>query len=225
METTIIPILTLLLGWILANVAEGVRSQRAARAGFRKAIADLLEVRHRLRGYQDTVREIKKAIPIPLPASAEIHIRKLILQMVGMDASFLERFMKSVETVAEVDPILAYRLRGKEQAQRLLVIINQGGSLDPIAAEFAIEAERDLLQFLVPAVEEIILESCKVMDRRLARRVKKLFSTRNDVEPAAAKLLEKLRTKILEEMEKSKTTTPGKAPEPTLGSVTPRAIE
>jgi hypothetical protein len=121
METKsfILAVASVVVGWLLSEVSQSLRSRGLRSRALGRALAELLEIRHALRAIDAVFGEMQKRWPI---SRAQLD---LVLQAAGQilppDAELPSRFSDAVTEIASVDPLLAFRLRSKDQIPGVLM--------------------------------------------------------------------------------------------------------
>ncbi len=117
-----------LFGWILSSLSQHLLVRRQRREAIKRALSDLLEIRHQLIASDAVFAKLREMIPIP--PEAEAQFAPWIEQFVLPNADALsKRFDESVSLIASIDPILGFRLRSKDLMrpllQRLAAVLSQ----------------------------------------------------------------------------------------------------
>jgi hypothetical protein len=152
----VIPILTLVIGWFLNSFTSFFDTRRDNRKALSKAIADLLEIRHRLLAEKVVMEEIKKILPLtPMDERA---IRNLILQVLPQTNDLSKRFDETVTLIASVDPLLGFQLRSKDFITKIggffVNLEAKAGTPLPPFTEF----ESHISRIAIPHLNEVILQ-------------------------------------------------------------------
>jgi hypothetical protein len=153
----IIPLLAVALGWLLNELSSLVRLRREDRRAAGPVLTDILEIRHRLLTVDECVKELGKQLQIP--SQAQLQFQQYIQTLFPEPPQFIEKYEEAVSTLARVDPIRAFRLRGQPLIAPFLACL-QG-----LAASTKTDTEiwSTILQpqFLArfrPHIEELILD-------------------------------------------------------------------
>lgn len=138
------------------------------------ALADLLETRHRLITFQTMIEELKKHFQVN---DEQISIiRNLMSQILPQDPDLHERYSKSVRIIAGVDPLLAYRMRSKDMVSDLMDNINLMTTQNGIPAQGISKFEESLRSFVIPLLDEALLELAQEHSSKLHKDVKKVLN-------------------------------------------------
>src|SRR5882762_9651601 len=131
------PFAGVVLGWILSTQAEKARVAREDRKKLKKTLYHLLELQYRFKMYEadgmkmgmikKVLSDKLKVLPGFQPEFIDQMI-KMVIERFRADGSIVtesqveelnNNFMVSVEDLAEVDPELAFRLNGKQNASMI----------------------------------------------------------------------------------------------------------
>ena len=154
--TIAIPLITLLVGWLLGEASSRRREISSDRRAISRAIADLLEVRHRtfaLKAYMD---EVTKKFNIP--QQVQPIILALLRAILPLTDSLAKRYNESIDAVASTDPLLGFRLRSKDELPKFLTTLQQVASQDPTATQAYPQIEARLLDVIKSPLDDSILE-------------------------------------------------------------------
>jgi len=156
-----LPLVGVGAGWMLNQFGQWFVFRRDERKAIGKALADLLDIRHRLLSMSRVVDMLSQRFG--MPTEAKPYIRAAFEQFFPADAELAKRYSESVALVAATDPVLGYRLRSKDMVSPLL---NQLRAIalatGPEAGTLFTKLESELMRHIEPQFEELI--------RLLARR-------------------------------------------------------
>lgn len=153
----IIPLMAVALGWLLNEMSSLVRLRREDRRAAGPVLMDLFEVRHRLLVADAYVKELGKRFQIP--SQAQLQLQHVIQTLFPEPPRFIEKYEKAVSTLARVDPIRAFRLRGQPLIAPLLTWM-QGlaASTETDAKIWSTIFESEFLGRFKSNIEELILD-------------------------------------------------------------------
>jgi hypothetical protein len=135
------PLLGVAVGWLLAQLAERSKIARDDRKKIKRAIYYLLEVRHQLSLYcirEDELSTYYHLVKKKFSNYTEVlqmeevqfktTINKLLKTIIGekpLDSradieKLNDNYAKCVDTLSEIDPIVAFRLHGRQNVKELL---------------------------------------------------------------------------------------------------------
>ena len=186
-NSTYIAIGTLVLGWLLSEGSQYLRNRSSRLKATNKALSELLEIRHRVFASQATLNLICEKFNLgPIPRN---QIRGIMPTPLKVDETLRQRFNDAVSEIANYDPFLAYRLRGKDIL----------GSIETYFTSQEIDDERyheisdyqlELLgKDLLPVLDEIILEVAKYLSIISWWRAKQLLSKKAEIPEEYVKIL------------------------------------
>jgi len=177
-------IVTLLIGWCLKELGDRFRLRREERKPFAIAIADLLEMRHRILSVSTALGEIKKRLPIP--PEAEIALKTFVDAILPQTEDLHRRYNEAVSLVAAVNPILAFRLRCKDEYLPLMQKLRPLLTADSLTRPFVGQVENTLSSVFTEDIEELITELAKAHGvatwLRIRRRLSKPASIPKEVD-------------------------------------------
>lgn len=105
-------------GWFLNELAHARRAGAATRGAIGRVIADLLDIRHRLRSGDLILNEIGKRVA--LSAADRAQFLPLLNQIFPPDPELQNRLRHTISDIAAVRPLLAFRLMGKETSLQIM---------------------------------------------------------------------------------------------------------
>lgn len=152
-------LITLMVGWLLGEASSRRREISSHRQAISRAIADLLEVRHRTFELKAFMDEATKKFKIP-PQGQPVILAKLRAILPVAD-SLAKRYNESVDVVASSDPLLGFRLRSKDALPKVLTSLEQLASQDPAATQAYPQIEAGLLDVIKPQLDDLIIELAK----------------------------------------------------------------
>jgi len=172
-------VVTLLIGWFLNELHHWFWSSREAREPFGRALADLLEIRHELKGLRVILAEVKKRVSIS--GDDERAMRTLLESILPEVEDLRDRFNNAVTSIASVDPVLAFRLRRKDQFRPLLERARALAKLGEHGNELPIWLEDKLTNVFMLSLEELIIDVAKGHGLRTWWRVRRRMSKPDDL--------------------------------------------
>jgi hypothetical protein len=151
------PVLTLLLGWALNEVGSLARLRREDRRAAGPVLTDLLEIRHRLVGLEAAMRRFGKDLQIP--AQARLQLQQYIRALVPDPPKFIENYEEAVSNLARVDPVRAFRLRGRSLIVPFLAQVEAIAASDQAGSDiWSGVVEPKVMARAVPSLENLILD-------------------------------------------------------------------
>ena len=204
-------IVALVIGWFLSTINPYLSERRERRKAIARALADLLEIRHRLGKVEHAIDTIKRIVNIPPEVEIQLHIvfqtHFAKLQVVG------QQYAESVNLVKSIDPILGFKLQSKDELQPMLnnVFALIAQTNDPKAAAvwknvnlvILKEAERDLNEL----IKKLALK--RSIWARL--RVNKILAPNQELPKGTDDILDILRAELAKQtpQEQTKAASPG----------------
>jgi len=162
------------LGWSLNQLGQLFLYRREHRKAVSKALLGLLEVREQLKRIPEALQVLGQKLQIP---SADQVVLAVVLDgFFPTDDGWVKKFEESLLVLAEHDPVLAYRLRGKGLAVPLLRQLRQMSASNRDAAEFWGPYERRLMSEVLPRLDEVIEELGATLSRRTRKKVRQVLS-------------------------------------------------
>lgn len=109
----ILPILTLLLGWILNEFNSYFRGKREDKRNIGLMISFLLEIRQGLIATEFIFKKIKSIEQIP--PELEIILKDIFKKLIPSPTNFFDKFEESINLISMFNPYLGYQLRNKNK--------------------------------------------------------------------------------------------------------------
>jgi len=176
------PVLTLIAGWFLNELSCFFRLRREERKPFAIAMTDLLDIRHRLRAVSTTVGEIKKRFP--MSPDNELVVRRFCQDFIAQTETLQRRYNEAVTLIATVDPILAFRLRSKDEFPSLLQQLRPFLDTDVQTRPFVAQIEAKLSCAFLEYLEESIVQVAKAHSMRTWWRIRKYLRKHQEMPKA-----------------------------------------
>jgi hypothetical protein len=155
-----LPLAGVAVGWGLNQCGQWLVFRRDERRAIGRALADLLEVRHRLLAIPKAVEAMSSKLG--MPADAQAPLKVVLGALLPSNESLAKRYEESVNLVAGMNPILAYRLRSQDMVgpflHQLRALALQDG---PQGVALFGTMEDHLLRHLTPHLERLIRELAK----------------------------------------------------------------
>jgi hypothetical protein len=148
------------LGWGLNQCGQWLVFRRDERKALGRALADLLEVRHRLLALPKALEAMTSKLGMPTDAKAPLTV--ILGALFPRDEGLTKRYEESVNLVAGTNPVLAYRLRSQDMVGPYLHQLRALAAQDGLQsmALFA-TIDEHLLRHLTPHLERLIRELAK----------------------------------------------------------------
>jgi len=108
----------LVIGWFLSAINPYISERRERRKVIARALAELMEIRHRLGVVENAMDMVGKVVNIPPEAEMQVRVAFQTvftkLQQVG------QQYAESVTLVKSIDPVLGFKLQSKDELQPIL---------------------------------------------------------------------------------------------------------
>ena len=157
----LLPVAGVAVGWGLNQCGQWLTFRRDERKAIGRALADLLEVRHRLLGIPKVVEAMSSKLNMPADARAPLKVA--FGALFPPDEGLAKRYEESVNLVAGTNPILAFRLRSQDVVgpflHQLRALALQDG---PQTMALFGTIEDHLFRHLTPHLERLIRELAKL---------------------------------------------------------------
>lgn len=225
-----LPILGVIVGWILSQLTEKMKASREDTRKLKKTLFYLLELRHQLSFYVSNEEHIDIYISLikekfshleSVKALDEPQVKQLLVQLIQgivkeiplispQEMEELNRnFMKTIDSLSEVDPILAFRLSGRQNVKNLLNEIRERSRVSVLELTKNVsdvgeldsafqKIEPNLLKGSLGDLDEILVEIARAVGRKTAKKTKARISDkktekeRKDIERFLEKMLKGL---------------------------------
>lgn len=195
MESQVLfPILTLLIGWVLAQLSVRVGERRQARLATGRVLTDLLEIRFRLLSIAQTLTELKKRLPIPDEALPVL--RAVFQQILPVSAGLHERYEHAVLEIAGTDPALAYAMRAQDQVPQLLSWLDLVAAGSPEGAALYSRLEPKLFTAVTDALAERIRRCARLHGWSTCFRIHGVLRRQSSLTPEAGSFFDEIERQV-----------------------------
>jgi hypothetical protein len=192
----IVPVVGVLLGWLLNEFSFSFRVRREDKSAFASALTELLELRHRAFAIRK-IQELFRA-QLPVPPEAQLALTGAIEALLPNFQDLAKRYNQAVDSVAAIDPMLAFRLRSQDFIPSLLRTLRGLATSDRNAAEVWPEIENEMNNLLNPLFDEFLVELARRHSLRsrfaVRRYLRKLDKSPEELEQFIKKALELMGT-------------------------------
>lgn len=155
--TSIFALLAVALGWFLNELSSVVRLRREDRRASGPVLTSLLEIRHRLLNFDELMRELGKHLRIP--SQVRLQLQQYLRTLIPEPPKLIEEYEKAVSTLAFVDPVRAFRLRGQPLIEPYLATVQGLAATTETDAEmWSAIIEPEILGRFRANIERLILE-------------------------------------------------------------------
>ena len=187
---TIAPLVGVLVGGALSGITAQLRARKERKRIIAVALADLLEVRHRLLAANLVIEKV--ATTAGIKAELLPHLRNFVESMEPVDAGLDERYSNAVSLLAGIDPVLAFDLRSKNVLPKVLSALRgiaTSGSADLASFEFF---ESRLLSAVRPTLNRAVVELARAHSIVTAFKVKRRVQQTETIPADIAKFLNEM---------------------------------
>lgn len=127
----------------------------------------------------EAVRMLSEKLNIP--AAGQVILIAVLENFFLVNDGFAAEFEASIASLAEYDPVLAARMRGKNQAVPILKKLRQTIAVNPMATAFWSTIEGQIMSHALPRFDEAILELGRLHSRRMERDIEAELKRKIDV--------------------------------------------
>lgn len=153
-----VSLLSLVVGALLAGAGRIIQTAYQEVGTRRRAISYLLEIRHLIFGRLSVVALFSARYR--LNPQDLIILDNLIADFFpAPDPKLGERLNAALDILAERDPLLAFRLRGKDQISAALAKLSSIPASNELEARFILDARRAILESAKTTLDEVILDA------------------------------------------------------------------
>jgi len=158
-------------------------------------LADLLDIRHNILAVEATIKLLRKELP--LPDETEVALKALLMTVLPAPERLSARYEEALYQIAATRPLVAFRLRSKDQVTPLLQTLRTLASSDPNAAKAWSQVEPDLVSALQKHLDQVIREVAHLYGWRtwwrIWRALRRGFAPEPETERVAKALVGKVR--------------------------------
>lgn len=192
----ILPVATLIAGWILGEASQVIRKHNEKVQSLNCALADLLEIRHRMRGTQYLVSWFSEKLKFP-PEIISI-LRAHTPDVLKINSDLKIRFNKSLDILAAYDPFLSFYLRSKDSVDELDHFLNAQVKAQPDIGKFGEEMRAHIEQSLLPHLDEAILKTAEQINFVKRIEVEDYLKESEEPPPDMLEVIAKIETTMKE---------------------------
>lgn len=167
------------------------------------ALADLLEIRHRMKGPQVLIAEIRAHIKVPVTFDALV--ADLWRKSYPADPALHQRYDAAVTLLAGIDPLLAFDMRSKDLAPQLPHSLRDQGLLEELDAGTLYAVESTLHGIISPAIDEAIQTLANEHSWSTGRKIRRYLRQKPEMPPEFRNLVQEIARKSSAEPAAGKT--------------------
>lgn len=185
------PLLGVMLGGALTGIGSHLRNRKERKRVLAAALCDLLEIRHRITSAELMLKELSSIQGLQkshIPA-----IRTAFASWMPMDPKIDERYSASIDLLAGIAPILAFRLRSRNEIPKLLDkyrAFAEGTGVDPGLIE---SFEVILRTVVVPNLNNGVLQLARSHSLFTEFEVKRLIKKSESLTPAGLEFVDQVK--------------------------------
>ncbi|MEK8051340.1 hypothetical protein AACH10_13900 [Ideonella sp. DXS22W] len=182
----IAPLLGVIVGAILTGLTSAIRMRRERRRVIAIALADLLEVRHRIYAIDAAIKEIGALANIPAETISTFRNQLESILPDGLELN--KRYDAAVTTLAGIDPILGFRLRSKNLLPGILNTARALAASTPDGLQGFEQMESRLRSAAIPKMNAAVFELAKAHSYITAFKVWRLINQAEAQKSEATKI-------------------------------------
>lgn len=195
----LLPLFAVAVGWFLKELSESFGHRAKHKAAVGKALAELLEARHRIISVEYVVGIFHREYRVPSVAIP--HVRTVIEQLMGGLVDIDKNYEDAIRLIAENDPVAAFRFGYGTRAQSML----QGwrefalNAVEHAQTEKIESAEKKFKEIILPNLNELSLSLARYHSLYSYYRVKKMMKK----SPVAPEEMKKMMAEVVAIMQEN----------------------
>lgn len=183
------PLLGFLAGAATISWTLYLRNRKERKASLGVALADLLELRHRVVATELIVEKLKEA---SVPDEVLPHFRNLIETMVFPSEDASDRYSKAITLLSTVDPLTAFELRSRNLIPKALNQWRASALQGGVNIGEWERLEREFLDFIKPKLDDGLLRLARLYSFSAGWEVKRLVKKKNELPKELKDLFERV---------------------------------
>lgn len=184
----LVPVLAVVLGWGLSEMHHVLADRKSRSGALKQALAELLEVRFKLKAVDVVVGEIKARTPDA--RSVMPHVRNALDVLIGGAES--QRYTAAIDLLARSDPFLAYELMSRDRVGAFFSTW-RATAVSAGADAGDLESMESELKILVgPKLDDLVLNLAGKISWRAKFKTRKIIATSFNLPPDLTKLLDRV---------------------------------
>jgi hypothetical protein len=153
----LIPVIAVVVGWVLHELSDKIKLNREDKRAAGKVLAELLDLRHSIRGIPVVLAELRKRTN--MPPEAEPAVRTFFSSMISQaTAGLSERYNAAIDLLAGPLPLLAYQLRSKDRLHPVLDQLRAIMANDPKAPVLFAAIEDKMRSEVLTRMDALVFE-------------------------------------------------------------------
>jgi hypothetical protein len=186
----ILPIVTLVLGWLLNELSRYFVFNYEMHGAIGKTVLNLLEIRNKLKNIQFYSQYITKTLNLPVEAP---EMRLLYKKIFPSNEELYQNIQQSIISIASSNPVLAYQLKenitGLSVFDKVFLLIEGNEEGDRLFANFLASMEYQTL----PLIDDSLLQLAKKHGLITYLKTKHQLNTAIKIDPEMEKTLNKFK--------------------------------
>lgn len=154
----LIPVISLILGWLLREVSGIMESKREEKQVLSRAVAELLEIHSDLSTHEKMFRVFDERYD--LTSNQKLELSRWLIRNRPRSETIEERFDETAKRVASVDPIISHAIRLAKEAHSNLFEgkVFESEDIPVKACKAAVESERDAIRNIANRTERYAIK-------------------------------------------------------------------
>lgn len=176
----IIPIVSVILGWILNEVSQRFKRNRNQKQAIAKAISELLEIRDDILVMPKFFERYRKKLG--LPVEQWLKVRASIYEFLPKNKNMKTKYDEAIDIISEYDPILGYKLRSKDKIGYYLERMENISDSDLSSQIFINNYKKYIINKVKPVLDKTIIELSKKHSIKTRFKIKRQLEKSIDLD-------------------------------------------
>jgi hypothetical protein len=169
----IAPLVGVIVGGVITGLGGHLRARKERKRVIGMALAELLEVRHKLIANERVIKELMSFGEVGLGAIPSL--RTQFESFFPVDAQLDERYNTAISLLAGIDPVLAFKMRSKNDLPRFLSQLRSKAANEKFDLEVLESLEILLRRTLTPNITKAVQQLARRHSIETAYKVKNLL--------------------------------------------------
>ena len=191
----VIPLIGVLLGGIISGFGHWFKARSDRKRTVASALANLLEVRHRIVAVGTVLAEIKKRAPLS-PQELQL-IEAQFHNHFPMDEEVHDRYKKAIDTLEGIDPVLAFQMRSKNEIPKYLGLLDKLSLENGIDQTASVQMRSFLKEKIIPSLDSSVIKLAGAHSCITKNKVKKLIAKEDEKRNEIGKLFDNMQAMSL----------------------------
>lgn len=192
----IAPLIGVILGGAISGIGGQLRARKERKRVIGLALTELLEIRHNMVAGEYAIKKLMSLARIKpelLPP-----LRNQIDSLLPSDPYLDDRYNTAVSLLAGIDPVLAFKMRSRNNFPKVLSKIRTAASDSKIDLAVLESFETMLRAAITPSITQSIEQLARNHSFETAYKVKKLIAQSDELSPEGAQFFNQLEQLFLE---------------------------